>query len=224
MKLTRENLLSGQIRQQIIESGVDIDILSESELNASRKAALASINASEDLWLFSYGSLMWNPAFNFSERCIGYVHGYHRRFCLWTNLGRGSPDRPGLLLGLERGGSCKGILYRIPAAAVEEETTIVWAREMITGAYIPTWIQVRTNGHQETALTFAMNRDCKRYTGRLSNSQIAKTIATAEGSIGTCADYLLNTLTHLDELGIPDRVLSNIGKQVVSLMTNDTAP
>lgn len=224
MKLTRENLLSGRIRQQIIESGVDIDILSESELNASRKAALASINASEDLWLFSYGSLMWNPAFHYSERCIGYVHGYHRRFCLWTNLGRGSPDSPGLLLGLERGGSCKGILYRIPAAAVEEETAIVWAREMITGAYIPTWIQVRTSHHQETALTFAMNRNCKRYTGRLTNSQIVKTIATAEGSIGTCADYLLNTLTHLDELGIPDRILSNIGKQVVSLMTKDTPP
>ena len=81
--------------------------------------------------MFAYGSLIWNPAFHFVERRTGLIHGWHRRFCLWTALGRGTPDRPGLVLGLDRGGTCRGVAFRIAAAAVDEELDLIWRREMV---------------------------------------------------------------------------------------------
>ena len=224
MELTRESLRSGHLRRQIIESGVDIGLLDETELTASRRATLAAATSGEDVWLFAYGSLMWNPTFRFTERRIGRVHGYHRRFCLWTHLGRGSPAAPGLMLGLEPGGSCRGIAFRIAGAAVEEETAIVWAREMISAAYVPRWVRVRTSEGPVPAIAFAMNRDFARYAGRLGDAEIAATIATASGSIGPCADYLFETLAQLDELGVYDRALASLGDQVVAMIESSRRP
>jgi cation transport protein ChaC len=217
MELTRESLRSGRVRQQIIESGVDIGLLDEAELTESRRTTLAAATPGEDVWLFAYGSLMWNPTFHFTERHIGRVHGYHRRFCLWTHLGRGSPATPGLMLGLEPGGSCRGIAFRIAGAAVEEETDIVWAREMISAAYVPRWVRVHTSDGPVAAIAFTMNRDFSRYAGRLPEPQVAATIARARGSIGPCADYLFDTLAHLETLGIRDHALASLREQVVAM-------
>ncbi len=224
MELTRESLRSGSVRQQIIESGVDIGLLDEAELTESRRATLAAATPGEDVWLFAYGSLMWNPTFHFTERRIGRVHGYHRRFCLWTHLGRGSPATPGLMLGLEPGGSCRGLAFRIAGTAVEEETEIVWAREMISAAYVPRWVRVHTSDGPVAAIAFAMNRDFSRYSGRLPEPQVAATIAMARGSIGPCAEYLFETLAHLETLGIRDRALASLGEQVVAITSRASGP
>ena len=126
MSLTREQIRSGWV-QQIAREGGGIHVLSDAELEASRRATLARA-PSDDIWVFGYGSLIWNPAFHFVERRLGTIHGWHRRFCLWTTLGRGSPDCPGLMLGLDRGGSCRGIVLRIAPEDVEVELDVLWRR------------------------------------------------------------------------------------------------
>ena len=118
-------------------------LLSDAEIEADLDATLASHPPGEDVWLFGYGSLMWNPAIEFAERRAGAVHGWHRRFCLWLHMGRGSPDNPGLMLALERGGRCAGMLFRIPAADARDELLLAWRRELFTGAYRSRWVTVR---------------------------------------------------------------------------------
>jgi cation transport protein ChaC len=165
--------------------------------------------------VFGYGSLIWNPAFHFTERVVGTVHGYHRRFCLWAHLGRGRPERPGLMLGLERGGSCRGVAYHIAPDAVAEELDIVWRREMIGGAYVPRWVSVYTPVGLVRALTFTINRAHERYARDLQDDEAADAIAGASGFLGACADYLINTVDHLAELGIHDRPLECLRDRVV---------
>ena len=168
------------------------------------------------VWLFGYGSLIWNPAFHFTDRLTGTVHGYHRRFCLWTHLGRGCPERPGLVLGLERGGSCRGAAFHIAPEAVEEELAIVWRREMLSGAYVPRWVRVRTALGDVRAITFVINHAHERYARLLPDDRVAEVIATAEGFLGPCADYLINTVDHLAALGIHDRPLERLRAQVLA--------
>jgi cation transport protein ChaC len=212
--LTRENIRDGLFRRMIIDANLPVPLLSEDEVEASRRAALAAAGGASDVWVFGYGSLMWNPAFHHVERRIGTVHGFHRRFCLWTHLGRGSPERPGLTLGLERGGSCHGIALRIAAAAVEEETTILWRREMLSGAYIPSWVKVRSPAGDIRAITFAINRAHPRYTGRISEELVIETIALAAGPVGPCSDYLFNTVAHLEAVGVADHRLRRLRDRV----------
>ena len=215
MALTRDQIRDGHVRRMIAELGIAMRVLSEEELRASREATLARIDLSGGVWLFGYGSLIWNPAFHFGDRLIGRVFGWHRRFCLWTHLGRGCPERPGLVLGLERGGSCRGAVFHIAADAVEEELAIVWRREMISGAYVPRWVDVHTPLGAVRAITFVINHAHERYASSLSDEEIAEAIATAQGWLGPCADYLINTVDHLAELGIHDRPLERLRARVL---------
>jgi len=168
----------------------------------------------DDVWVFGYGSLMWNPAFHFAERCLATIHGYHRSFCLSTPVGRGTPQHPGLLLGLDRGGSCHGVLYRIAAGCVEEELDIVWSREMVAGSYRPVWVNARVQRAVRPAIAFAIDRSRPTYAGRLGLDEVAGRIASAAGMIGRCVDYLEETVAHLDELGIHDRSLHAVRARV----------
>ncbi len=220
MELTRENLRSGRLRRQILESGVDIQLLSEAELDTMRRATLAAAAPDQNIWLFAYGSLIWNPAFHFAERRTARLHGYHRQFCLWTNLGRGTPSAPGLLLGLEPGGSCRGVAFRIAASQVEEETAIVWAREMASGSYAPRWVRLHTPRGPVPAIAFVMNREFCRYAGRLAQDRIVHTLASAGGAIGSCADYLFETVEHLEQLGIRDSALFALRDLVAARIEN----
>jgi len=198
----------------IADGNYQIPLLSEAEVEASRRATLAPAGPGADIWVFGYGSLMWNPAFHHVERRVGTVHGFHRQFCLWTHIGRGSPERPGLTLGLERGGSCHGIALRIAAEAVEEETTILWRREMLSGAYVPSWVKVRCAAGDVRAITFAISRGHPRYTGRIAEELIVEAIALAAGPVGPCADYLFNTVAHLEEVGVTDHRLHRLRDRV----------
>ena len=210
MVLTRELIRSGWIQNLVATSGHPVRALTEEELKRSREAALAGHPPDRDLALFAYGSLIWNPAFNFCRRETARVHGFHRRFCLWTHLGRGTPERPGLVLGLEAGGSCRGLLYGIAAEEIASESEILWRREMVTGAYRPAWVTAQTEAGPERALTFLINRRHERYSGRLSDAAIVETLATASGPLGACADYLFNTTVHLEQLGIADRSMRRL--------------
>lgn len=214
MVLTRENIRDGWVQRMVAASG-DLRPLSEAELQESRRAILARHPAGQDLWVFGYGSLIWNPCFHFVERRVGRVHGYHRRFCLWTHGGRGTRERPGLMLGLERGGTCRGVAFRIAGSEIETELDIVWRREMVTGAYAPTWVGVTLDdGREIRAIAFVINHRHERYAKRLSDTEIVEAVATARGPLGACCDYLFNTTAHLEELGIADRNLRRLCRAV----------
>jgi cation transport protein ChaC len=168
----------------------------------------------QPIWVFGYGSLIWNPAFHFAERRVARLRGYRRSFCLWTHLGRGTPDKPGLMLGLDRGGSCRGVVYRISDDHVDSELDILWRREMIGGAYAPRWLRAETPEGAVESIVFTMNRKHDRYAGRLSERQVADVLATATGRLGACAEYLMNTVEHLDQLGMTDTYLQRLREAV----------
>jgi cation transport protein ChaC len=213
--LTRENIRSGAVRRIAAEHGL-MRVLSDEELASSLSRMLDGVDLATGVWVFGYGSLIWNPAFHFSDRVVGRVFGFHRRFCLWTHLGRGCPERPGLVLGLERGGSCRGVAYHIASDAALEELDIVWRREMLSDAYVPRWVDVRTPIATVRAITFTINQAHERYACKLSDEEAAAAIAGASGFLGACADYLINTVDHLAALGIHDRPLERLRDRVLA--------
>jgi cation transport protein ChaC len=185
-------------------------VCTDEERAESRAKLLADIGPDEDVWVFGYGSLMWNPAFDHAERRPALVRGWHRSFCLWTPMGRGTPDNPGLVLGLDRGGSCCGIAYRVAAADRETELPLLWRREMVADGYKPRWVNVRSRAGQMRAITWVINRQGDRYAGKLPMETLARHLATAEGRLGSSREYLENTIAHLDELGIRERPLHRV--------------
>lgn len=207
MSLTRTDLESRRLQKMILQSGLAMQVLSEAQLQASINKILQRQEPDSDIWLFAYGSLIWNPIFRFVERRIGTVYGLHRRFCLWAPVGRGTPDNPGLVLGLERGGSCHGVIYRIAAADVQSELLLLWRREMVVGSYIPRWVKVFDGTQEREAIAFVINRHHPDYAANLSFEKTVDIIATACGQIGSCAEYLLHTVNGLTSLGIKDKQL-----------------
>jgi glutathione-specific gamma-glutamylcyclotransferase len=207
-KLTRENILDGSLRaasQAML--GTPARYMSDEERTRQIDQVLASAPSRDAIWVFGYGSLMWNPAFHFAERRTARIHGYHRQFCLWARAGRGSPERPGLMLGIEPGGSCNGVIYRIAPELVKSELDVLWRREMNSLAYRPEWVAARTGEGTVHALTFAVNRSHERYIGDLDLVSTARYLAQGAGPLGLCCDYLFDTVAHLRELGVRDRHL-----------------
>jgi cation transport protein ChaC len=209
--ITREGLRDGSLlatARRLMPPGTTL--LSDAEIEADLDATLASHAPASDIWLFGYGSLMWNPAIEFAERRAGMVHGWHRRFCLWLHMGRGSLDNPGLMLALDRGGRCAGMLFRIPAADARDELLLAWRRELFTNAYHSRWVTARTSDGPVRAVTFVANRTHRRYAGRLDEGLVAARLASAAGSLGSCATYLAETLTALRSIGLRDRALERL--------------
>jgi glutathione-specific gamma-glutamylcyclotransferase len=215
--ITREALADGSllagVRARLLPGMV---VRSDAEIEASLDATLAGHDPAADVWVFGYGSLMWNPAFSYAERVTGVIRGYHRRFCLWLEMGRGSPGNPGLMLALDRGGVCRGVAFRIPAAQARAELLLVWRREMFGTAYLARWVQVRMVGGTVPAITFVVNRAHPRYAAKISDAEAAKHIATATGSLGSCASYLDNTMAHLASLGIRDAGMQRIAASIAA--------
>lgn len=160
-----------------------------------------------DLWVFAYGSLMWRPEFPVAERRLGTVRGHHRRFCLWQRRFRGTPEHPGFMLALDRGGLCRGVAFRLAQAEIRAALMPVWRREMRGRGYVARWLPVATEAGQVSALTFLVNRASERYAGRLSDAEIADRIAAACGPMGPSAEYLFRTVEACERLGIRDRHL-----------------
>jgi cation transport protein ChaC len=212
--LTREQLENDHFRRTYRERYPELRIQSDEAFHGSLAETLAAHPAGTDAWVFGYGSLIWNPLFEFDARCPATVHGYHRRFCLWTRGNRGSPDAPGLVLALDRGGSCQGMAFRIPAVKLERELLMIWRREMVMGSYRPRWMRVRTAAGEVTALAFTIRRDHPNYAGKLPEAQVAATLATCRGFGGTGAEYLFETVDCLTRHGIHDPHLARLRERV----------
>lgn len=164
----------------------------------------------KDLWIFAYGSLIWDPGFPFDEARPALLRGYHRAFCLYSVRYRGTPERPGLVLGLDRGGACRGIAYRVAAARVEQVWGYLWEREMPTRSYHCRLLPIDVAGRTVKARTFVVDRGHPSYAGKLDVARTAEIICHAHGQRGACFAYLENTVKHLDQLGIPDRRLHDL--------------
>ncbi|MEM7525187.1 MAG: gamma-glutamylcyclotransferase [Pseudomonadota bacterium] len=170
---------------------------------ANRRTVLSG-RMNRDLWVFAYGSLIWDPAVQVEEYRFGAVRGWRRRFCMRLEGGRGSRERPGLMAALDEGGRCDGVVFRISGALVDQETEYMWRREMFSGAYRPVFMDVATPQGAVDALVFVMDQKNERYLPDLPASEAAEMIAAAEGRLGPNFDYLDSLVRHLDELGIED--------------------
>lgn len=168
----------------------------------------------DPVWVFAYGSLMWNPEMAFAETRPAALHGFHRRFCLYSRDYRGTPERPGLVLGLDRGGSCRGLARRLPPDALAAAVDRLWAREMAGRVYDMRAVTVATPEGPVAAYAFVVRRDNIDYAGRLPIDRVAEIISVAVGGRGTGRHYLASTVRHLEELGIRDRGLQRLHEAV----------
>lgn len=175
-----------------------------------------------DLWIFGYGSLMWDPGFAFVEAVPALLRGYHRRFCVYSHRYRGTPESPGLVLGLDRGGACKGIAYRVPCADVAPALHYLWEREMANRTYHLRELAVTTPRGAVPAHAFVVDRAHKNYTGRLSLDATARLILQGIGARGPCRQYLENTVAELKKLGFVDGPLHRLEKKVRELAAQES--
>lgn len=158
----------------------------------------------EPLWVFGYGSLMWNPGFPPAESRIARLHGYHRGLCIWSWVYRGTERDPGLVLGLDSGGSCLGVAHRVRPEQREMAAAYLYRREMVTAVYVPVVRSIRLDdGPRVPALTFVADHQHEQYAGHLSAEEAAAIVRRAKGRGGANIDYVTNTAACLDKLGIP---------------------
>lgn len=205
MNLTRADLERDRIRRELAQTPLGPHLLTDAELEESCWQMMQAREADEDCWVFGYGSLVWNPLVRFAEKRVVTAHGYHRSFCLWSRINRGTPDKPGLVLGLDRGGRCRGVAYRIAEEELEDELRLIWRREMILGAYMPRWIQVSDGETRFRAIAFTIRRTIAAYAGKMSTEAIVLTLLGSHGKAGPGVDYLLRTADALRAHGIEDR-------------------
>jgi len=183
----------------------------EQQLQDSLAAALAGWDRHSTRWVFGYGSLIWKPEFEFVAREPARVNGYHRRLCLRSVMYRGTEDCPGIVFGLDRGGSCLGMAYEIGAAQVPAVFHQLWEREMMLGSYRPTWLKARLRGGRLVeALAFVVRRDAFNYCGLLDEPTIVAILATACGVRGTSLEYLQHTVAALHADGLADPHLERL--------------
>ena len=221
LRVTPEVLAVWDERAQRLGRGPDWR-LSNHALEASRHALLGDRDPAEDLWIYSYGSLMWDPGFHFAEVRLAEVAGYRRRFSYRSTIGRGSAEHPALVLSLEPGsGSCRGLAFRIEGAIAQHESAMVWRREMIRGGYRPTFLPVSTPQGEVTALAFASNDAHADHVGELPVDETAAMIARASGTLGTNRHYLEQVAAQLERLGIEDGYLQQLAGRVRALLSTD---
>jgi len=175
-----------------------------------------------DFWVFGYGSLMWRPGFDYLEAHRARLSGYRRSLCIRSHVYRGTPERPGLVLGLERGGSCLGMAFRVCGSRAEEVMAYLRAREMMNRVYHEKRLPVRLDtGVTVEAVSYVADRTHQQYVARLGLDEMAAAIAGAAGEAGANEDYVRNTIAHLRALGIRDRWLESVAAR---LSTGPSAP
>jgi cation transport protein ChaC len=167
--------------------------------------------------VFAYGSLLWNPLFPFAEARPAMLRGLHRRFCLYSMASRGTREAPGLVLALDRGGACTGVVYRLPAPVAMDELHLLWRREMVVGSYHPKWVGVHSGDRDLIALAFTVKHDHPQYAGKLPLEEQARVIANAAGAFGSSLDYLERTRVALVTHGIIDPYLEALAARVAVL-------
>jgi cation transport protein ChaC len=182
--------------------------LTDADYDAIVRDMLAQAPAG-DLWLFGYGSLLWKHGFEYAERRMATVQGWHRSFCLRIARFRATRDRNGLMMVLDRGGQCQGLIFRVPADQAATILSGLFRRELVVNppATPPRWLTAQTEERPIRALGFVIDRRSPFYAGKLPLEEVADVLANAAGHWGSCAEYLQNTVAHLEELGICDRNL-----------------
>ena len=188
--------------------------LTDDERAASLAATLSTRTSGEDVWVFGYGSLIWNPGFAFVEKRLTSLRGYHRSLCLWSRINRGTPECPGLVFGLDRGGSCRGMAFRISHQQIPKIFEALWLREMGTGAYHPRWLNADTEQGPITALAFVINRQGAAYVSGLSHEEQVRIVMGAHGTYGSCVDYVMQTAEALHAEGVCDERLSALAAEI----------
>ncbi|WP_233238484.1 gamma-glutamylcyclotransferase [Bordetella sp. LUAb4] len=183
----------------------------------SLDSVLGHWNGADDLWVFAYGSLIWRPGFAWQERRITTVKGYHRSLCLWSHHHRGSREIPGLVFGLNRGGCCRGVAFRVAAADVPQAFAALWEREMIDSAYTPRWLNCHSDDGCVSGLVFVLNRGCANYAGELTEENRMAAIRNAVGRSGACLEYVVETDKALRANGIEDCRLGALVRRLLPL-------
>lgn len=166
--------------------------------------------ARDGLWVFAYGSLMWRPNFSVAASRRGQLFGYHRALCIYSVAYRGTYEKPGLVFGLDVGGSCQGMVLNAAPSDVDSVMGYLYEREMIHRVYVPKWLTIHTPDGPVTAWVFVADRTHDQYTGRLSLDEEVRLIHQGHGKGGACIDYLESTLQHLRETGIHDHALERV--------------
>jgi glutathione-specific gamma-glutamylcyclotransferase len=166
----------------------------------------------QEFWVFGYGSLMWRPGFPFVESAPALVRGYRRSLCVYSFVHRGTKERPGLVLGLDRGGSCHGLAFRVAPETWDETVSYLRAREQVTSVYVEKTLGVTLldSGRRLTALTYTVDRLHPQYAGRLDHDGLLQHVIQGHGVSGHCTDYVANTTAHLESMGLRDPTLERL--------------
>jgi cation transport protein ChaC len=168
-----------------------------------------------ELWVFGYGSLIWRPDFPYLERRVARLMGAHRALCVYSWVHRGTREKPGLVLGLDRGGTCRGVAFRVGAGDRESVVAALRAREQVTAVYLERTRQIRFgDGSTAMALTYLVDRNSPQYAGKLDEETLFRMVLEAEGQSGVNRDYVINTAAHLAELGMPDAQLDRLAARL----------
>jgi cation transport protein ChaC len=170
----------------------------------------------QQFWIFGYGSLMWRPDFEFVRSLPASICGYHRSLCVYSHVHRGTPERPGLVLGLDRGGSCHGIAFEIAAQNWDKTVSYLRGREQVTGVYVEKRMKARILGsrQQVSALTYVADRNHLQYAGVLPQQALVTHVLQGTGESGRCIDYVFNTVAHLRDMKIHDATLEGLADRL----------
>lgn len=159
---------------------------------------------------------MWKPGFDFEQSCHARLHGYHRSLCVYSWVHRGTQERPGLVFGLDNGGACKGIAFRFAPGQEQNVLAYLDARELVTDVYQRKRIMIRTEQGRVPAWCYVVRRDHAQYAGKLSVSELLARVEKSQGRSGHNRDYVLSTVSHLNQLGVDDAVLGKLAQMLQS--------
>jgi glutathione-specific gamma-glutamylcyclotransferase len=227
MTLTPE--LVARVHREIPDPGhlvMKKEPMTDEDYRALTDALMAERQPGEDVWLFAYGSLIWKPACAIDGQRAAYLHGWHRKFCLRLVRFRGTPECPGLMMALDRGGSCRGVIQRLPGPVAAQSVEQLLRREISVKppANQPRWVLVDSGGKRVPALAFTVDHKSINYCGDQTLEETAAILAKACGHWGSGAEYLMHTVAHLEDLGIHDRYLWKLQARVAALIADEIEP
>lgn len=216
-KISRESLLNGDLQKLAASRPGKIDLMPDDVRSRLVQETIANAPDKSEFHVFAYGSLIWNPAIEIDSTYRCNVSGYHRSFCFWTILGRGCEKQPGLMMGLESGGSCDGVAYSIAKGKLETELDILFRRELMSYVYKPTWVNASFDNDPDTprdVLAFVVDPEHERYCTDLDEETLVESLALAEGPLGKNSDYLYQLVDHLRELGYKEPEMADLAAKV----------